>query len=87
MFGWLAPGQRENYESGMDYQCFAVEVSDGIAEVRLNRPEAFNSMIPAFWEELPALVRELDAEEQGLQRERTLTYIETARNHARADSP
>ena len=32
-------------------------------------------------------VRELDAEEQGLQRERTLTYIETARNHARADSP
>ena len=60
--GMVAPDRGENYESGMDYQCFAVEVSDGIAEVRLNRPEAFNSMIPAFWEELPALVRELDAE-------------------------
>ena len=29
-------------------------------------------------------IRELDVEEQRLQRERTLTYIETARHHARA---
>ena len=29
-------------------------------------------------------IRELDREEQRLQRERTLTYVETARNHARA---
>ena len=29
-------------------------------------------------------IRELDAEEQSLQRQRTLTYVETARHHARA---
>lgn len=29
-------------------------------------------------------VRDLDGEEQRLQRERTLTYVETARKHARA---
>lgn len=30
-------------------------------------------------------IRELDAAEQSLQRQRTLTYVETARNHARED--
>jgi enoyl-CoA hydratase len=28
----------------------------------LSRPEALNSMIPAFWTELPAVVRQIDAE-------------------------
>jgi enoyl-CoA hydratase len=37
--------------------CFRVEVGDdGIAHVVLSRPEALNTMVPAFWEELPALV-------------------------------
>ena len=44
----------------MAYECFEVEVSDKVAEVRLNRPEQYNSMIPAFWTELPAIIRELD---------------------------
>lgn len=33
------------------------------------------------------VIRDLDAEEQRLQRERALTYVETARNHARAGNP
>ncbi|MEO2168455.1 MAG: crotonase/enoyl-CoA hydratase family protein [bacterium] len=44
----------------MRYECFEVEVADGVAEIRLSRPDKFNSMIPSFWTELPALIRELD---------------------------
>jgi len=45
----------------MSYECFDVETLDGVTEVRLNRPESLNSMIPAFWTELPRIIRELDA--------------------------
>ncbi len=41
------------------YTCFAVEVADHVAHVRMIRPERANSMIPAFWREFPAIVREL----------------------------
>ncbi|HPB44743.1 MAG TPA: enoyl-CoA hydratase-related protein, partial [Microthrixaceae bacterium] len=40
--------------------CFDVEIADGIATLRLNRPEAYNTMVPEFWFELPELVLELD---------------------------
>jgi enoyl-CoA hydratase len=40
--------------------CFELRVEDKIAHIVLNRPEAFNSMPRAFWNELPALVQELD---------------------------
>ena len=43
------------------WECFDVDLSDGVAHVRLNRPEAYNSMVPAFWTELPAIVEGLDA--------------------------
>jgi len=43
-------------------ECFDLEVKDGIAHLRLNRPEAMNSMTPAFWRELPALVSQLSDE-------------------------
>jgi enoyl-CoA hydratase/carnithine racemase len=36
------------YLFAMNYECFAVDVSDKVAEIRLNRPENYNSMIPAF---------------------------------------
>ena len=42
-----------------DLTCFAVDVADRVAHVRMIRPERANSMIPAFWRELPALVQEL----------------------------
>jgi enoyl-CoA hydratase len=46
----------------MGYTCFDVEVTDHVAHVRLNRPDELNSMVPAFWSELPQIVRELDDE-------------------------
>ncbi len=45
----------------MGYDCFDVEVTDKVAHVRMNRPEKSNSMIPAFWRELPQIVDELSA--------------------------
>lgn len=39
--------------------CFDVDVSDRVAHVRMIRPERANSMIPAFWRELPAVVADL----------------------------
>ena len=46
----------------MGYECFDVEITDKVAHVRLNRPDAMNSMIPAFWMELPKIVHEIDDE-------------------------
>lgn len=44
----------------MNYQCFDIELLSHVAHVRLSRPEKRNSMIPAFWQELPSLIKELD---------------------------
>ena len=41
-------------------QCFRVEVRDRVAHVTMNRPEKRNSMIPAFWRELPEVIQALD---------------------------
>jgi len=43
----------------MGYTCFEIEETEGVAHVRLSRPEALNSMIPAFWSELPEIIGEL----------------------------
>jgi len=40
--------------------CFAVDITDGVAHIRLNRPDAFNAMNRDFWNELPAIVRDID---------------------------
>lgn len=45
----------------MSYECFDVRISDRVAHVVLNRPEKRNSMIPAFWDELPRIVKDIDA--------------------------
>lgn len=42
-------------------ECFEVTIEDAIAHIRLNRPEKRNSMIRAFWKELPEIVEEIDA--------------------------
>ena len=42
----------------MGYECFDVEVVDKVAHMKMNRPEKSNSMIPAFWRELPQIVDE-----------------------------
>ena len=43
----------------MTYTCFNVETKDGIAHIRMIRPERANSMIPEFWDELPQIVNQL----------------------------
>ena len=43
------------------YTCFDVKLDGGVATVTLSRGEQLNTMTPAFWNELPALVRDLDA--------------------------
>jgi enoyl-CoA hydratase len=39
--------------------CFEVEESDRVAHVRLCRPDQLNTMIPAFWRELPEVIGEI----------------------------
>ena len=43
----------------MEWTCFDVTVEQKVGHVRLNRPEALNTMIPQFWSELPRVVAEL----------------------------
>lgn len=45
----------------MGYQCFEVEISDKVAHVQMNRPEKANSMVAAFWRELPLIIDDLSA--------------------------
>lgn len=44
----------------MSYTCFELDVKDGVAHLQMSRPEAFNSMVPDFWTELPEIVNGLD---------------------------
>ena len=44
----------------MGYECFDVRIEGKVAHVVLCRPEKRNSMIPAFWDELPEIVRDID---------------------------
>jgi enoyl-CoA hydratase len=41
--------------------CFDLSIADGVAHLRMNRPDELNTMVPAFWSELPEIVRDLDA--------------------------
>ena len=43
----------------MGYTCFEIEESDGVAHVVLSRPDEFNTMVPAFWSELPEIINGL----------------------------
>jgi enoyl-CoA hydratase len=47
-------------EKNMTFTCFDVSIEANVAHVRLNRPEAMNAMNRAFWNELPAIVRDID---------------------------
>ncbi len=40
----------------MAYECFEIEEVDRVAHVRLNRPDHLNTMVPAFWRELPEII-------------------------------
>ncbi|MGE0740594.1 MAG: crotonase/enoyl-CoA hydratase family protein [Hyphomonadaceae bacterium] len=40
--------------------CFDVSIENKIAHIVLNRPDVFNAMNRAFWNELPEIVRDID---------------------------
>lgn len=40
----------------MSHRCFTVDVVDRVAHIALSRPDELNTMIPAFWRELPEIV-------------------------------
>ena len=42
------------------FECFDVTIEDNVAHICLNRPEKRNSMIPSFWNDLPAVIRDID---------------------------
>ncbi|WP_309645000.1 crotonase/enoyl-CoA hydratase family protein [Phenylobacterium sp.] len=42
-----------------DWTCFAVTIEDHVAHIQLKRPEAMNTMVRAFWNELPLIVRDI----------------------------
>lgn len=46
----------------MKYSTLDVEQNGHIAYITLNRPDAMNSMTPAFWTEFPAAIRAIDDE-------------------------
>ncbi len=43
----------------MAYECFNLEIESGVAHIRFSRPDKANSMIPAFWRELPEAVNDI----------------------------
>ncbi len=62
----------------MGYRCFDVsvdEVDERVAHIVLNRPEKRNSMIPEFWDELPAIVQDID----GRSKARVIVISSTGR--------
>ena len=46
----------------MTTTCFNVETKDKVAHIQLKRPDAFNTMTRAFWNELPAIVNQINDE-------------------------
>ncbi|MEP7210662.1 MAG: crotonase/enoyl-CoA hydratase family protein [Alphaproteobacteria bacterium] len=40
--------------------CFDVAIDQKVAHIVFSRPEKMNSMIPEFWNDLPAIVRDID---------------------------
>ncbi len=44
------------------YECFQVSVEDKVAHIQLSRGAALNTMTRDFWNELPAIVHEIDGE-------------------------
>lgn len=46
--------------SSLNYSTLDVSISENIAHIQLSRPRELNSMIAAFWTELPAAVRYID---------------------------
>ena len=44
----------------MGYQAIELQISDKIAHLRFNRPEALNAMNKDMWREIPRAVQQID---------------------------
>ena len=44
----------------MNYECFKVSIDQNIAHIVMNRPEKRNNMNATFWDELPAIIHDID---------------------------
>lgn len=42
------------------HECFEVSIEDKVAHIKMSRPNALNAMNKAFWNELPAIVKNID---------------------------
>ena len=42
------------------WTCFDVSIENHVAHIRLKRPEAMNSMVRDFWNELPLIVNDIN---------------------------
>ncbi|MBU6372546.1 MAG: crotonase/enoyl-CoA hydratase family protein [Alphaproteobacteria bacterium] len=40
--------------------CFDVSIENNVAHLQMKRPDAFNTMTRAFWNELPAIIQDID---------------------------
>lgn len=47
-------------EPPVTYTCFNVEIAGNIAHVQLKRAAEMNTMVPAFWRELPEIIKDID---------------------------
>ena len=45
----------------MSHQCFEVSIENQVAHIQLSRPQKRNAMSPEFWDELPEIVKDIDA--------------------------
>jgi len=43
------------------YSCFDIKSDGGVVTVTMSRGDQLNTMVPEFWDELPALIGEIDA--------------------------
>ncbi len=42
------------------YDCFDLNITDGVAHLQMNRPDELNTMNPSFWNELPEIIKDID---------------------------
>ena len=49
-----------NAPAAPTWTCFSVEIADHVAHVKLNRPEAMNALNRPFWNELPAIIADIN---------------------------
>jgi enoyl-CoA hydratase len=46
--------------TSIEWTCFNVTIEGGVAHIQMKRPEAMNTMNRAFWNELPAIVTDIN---------------------------